>query len=180
MSIDHFSQATPSLSRSRFEFAEYKAALTVNPVTGFVLPLTLSLAPGFATPCGYALFRAAQFLYEVAAMTLAAGTSSACAGEIPNPIADNIANNERTSEDTSFFAVKINVVRIGDSTPAPNFEIVSQPNEWAKQVLDDAADWPHQFDWYIKSGELARAALDSIGGIPQIDISSESLQALNP
>ena len=42
--------------------------------------------------------------------------------------------NERTNEDTSFFAVKINVVRIGDSTPAPNFEIVSQPNEWAKQV----------------------------------------------
>jgi len=207
--------------------------------------------------------------------------------------------NERTNEDTNFFAVKINVVKIGDSTPAPNFEIVSQPNGWAKSVraissstlaagekyraywesflpvlkakhplwtrgttsnqpwvgmsagagsgsnwlfnrhqnrlvtellfengtsdenairyqkleskkseiqsylsdydvewippteirkrgalrifsrdnvpsIDNATDWANQFNWYIKSGEQARAAISAVGGIPEIDISTDT------
>jgi hypothetical protein len=42
--------------------------------------------------------------------------------------------NDRTDERTRFFAVQIEVIRIGDSQPAPAFKLVEQPNDWAKQV----------------------------------------------
>lgn len=42
--------------------------------------------------------------------------------------------NERTDEDTRFFGVEIQVVRIGDSPPAPAFKLIAQPNDWEKQV----------------------------------------------
>lgn len=42
--------------------------------------------------------------------------------------------NERTDEETRFFAVEIEVVRIGDSDPAPAFKLIAQPNDWGKQA----------------------------------------------
>jgi hypothetical protein len=42
--------------------------------------------------------------------------------------------NSRTDERTRFFAVQIDVVRIGDSAPAPSFKLVAQPNDWEKTV----------------------------------------------
>lgn len=42
--------------------------------------------------------------------------------------------NERTDENTRVFGVVIRVVRIGESTPAPAFELVAQPNDWNKIV----------------------------------------------
>lgn len=42
--------------------------------------------------------------------------------------------NERTDEDTRFFAVKIEVVQIGGSSPAPLLSLVVQPNDWGKVV----------------------------------------------
>lgn len=42
--------------------------------------------------------------------------------------------NERTTEKTRFFGVEINVVRIGNSEPAPAFRLVAQPNDWEKVV----------------------------------------------
>lgn len=42
--------------------------------------------------------------------------------------------NERTDEETRFFAVKIEVVSIGDSSPAPLLSLVVQPNDWGKIV----------------------------------------------
>lgn len=46
--------------------------------------------------------------------------------------------NERTNESTRFFAVRIQVVRIGTSSPAPLFTLVVQPNDWGKKVRVNA------------------------------------------
>ncbi|CAJ1494402.1 DUF4268 domain-containing protein [[Mycobacterium] burgundiense] len=42
--------------------------------------------------------------------------------------------NEHTGPDVRFFGVEIQVVKIGDSEPAPNFKLVAQPNDWGKRV----------------------------------------------
>ncbi len=42
--------------------------------------------------------------------------------------------NEHTSEEFGFFAVRIRTVKIGDSLPAPVFEVAEHPNEWDRQV----------------------------------------------
>jgi hypothetical protein len=47
--------------------------------------------------------------------------------------------NERTDEHTRFFGVQIQVVRIGESEPAPNFRMVAQPNDWEKAVRTSAS-----------------------------------------
>lgn len=40
--------------------------------------------------------------------------------------------NERTHEDVLFFGVEIEVLKIGDSLPAPHLSVVVAPNEWQK------------------------------------------------
>lgn len=42
--------------------------------------------------------------------------------------------NENTDESINFFAIRMEIWKIGDSEPAPNFHIVSKPNNWAKSV----------------------------------------------
>ncbi|MBU2492347.1 MAG: DUF4268 domain-containing protein [Bacteroidetes bacterium] len=42
--------------------------------------------------------------------------------------------NEHTDEDVNFFLIKIEVWQIGNSFPAPKFNIISRPNEWAKVI----------------------------------------------
>lgn len=42
--------------------------------------------------------------------------------------------NEHTGEDTHFFGIELQLVRIGDSARAPLFNVVVQPNDWQKQV----------------------------------------------
>ena len=42
--------------------------------------------------------------------------------------------NEHTDENTHFFGVELQVVRIGDSVPAPVFRVVVQPNDWQKAI----------------------------------------------
>ncbi|CAN5842119.1 DUF4268 domain-containing protein [soil metagenome] len=42
--------------------------------------------------------------------------------------------NENTGDNAHFFGIELQVVRIGDSAPAPLFNVVVQPNDWQKQV----------------------------------------------
>ncbi len=42
--------------------------------------------------------------------------------------------NDITEESIAFFGLEIELWRIGSSDPAPRFNLVCQPNEWAKQV----------------------------------------------
>lgn len=42
--------------------------------------------------------------------------------------------NEQTREDVRFFGIELQVVRIGQSVPAPLFNTVAEPNDWQKQV----------------------------------------------
>ena len=42
--------------------------------------------------------------------------------------------NENTDEKINFFAIRMEVWKIGESQPAPNFHIVSKPNNWSKSV----------------------------------------------
>lgn len=42
--------------------------------------------------------------------------------------------NEHTDESTNFFLIKIELWQIDNSSPAPKFEIIASPNEWAKAI----------------------------------------------
>ena len=42
--------------------------------------------------------------------------------------------NEHTPNPFAFFAVRLGVVRIGNSIPAPVFEVLERPNEWDREV----------------------------------------------
>ena len=46
--------------------------------------------------------------------------------------------NENTTDNLSFFAVQIELWRIGDSPLAPQFEVVVKPNDWAKSGREQA------------------------------------------
>lgn len=42
--------------------------------------------------------------------------------------------NESTRKNTNFFALEIELYKIGGSEPAPKFDTVCEPNEWSKRV----------------------------------------------
>jgi hypothetical protein len=46
--------------------------------------------------------------------------------------------NEITGEDFAFFGVEVELWRIGSSAPAPKFNVVSKPNDWAKHIKASA------------------------------------------
>ncbi len=46
--------------------------------------------------------------------------------------------NHRTGEDTQFFGVEVELLKIDDSRPAVNFKLVVTPNEWQKQTSSNA------------------------------------------
>jgi len=48
--------------------------------------------------------------------------------------------NDHTDEDISFFLIKIELWQIGGSNPAPKFEIIVSPNEWAKVIKSRGAN----------------------------------------
>lgn len=46
--------------------------------------------------------------------------------------------NQRTDENTEFFGVVVELWRIGDSLPAPHFNLVAVPNGWRKETAAQA------------------------------------------
>jgi len=48
--------------------------------------------------------------------------------------------NEHTDEEISFFAVKMELWRIDQSSPAPKFQIIASPNEWAKTIKQSSSN----------------------------------------
>lgn len=46
--------------------------------------------------------------------------------------------NEHTDENINFFLIKIELWQIEGSNPAPKFEIISKPNEWAKVIKSNS------------------------------------------
>jgi hypothetical protein len=74
-----FSQAIPSLSRSRPLFqriaTRYRLVLWKKFLTGS--PEVLSLAPNLPRPCGYRLFRLVQFFYRAGAAASAVPAANA-------------------------------------------------------------------------------------------------------
>lgn len=44
--------------------------------------------------------------------------------------------NSITDDSHGFFGVELELWRIGDSSPAPRFNLVSRPNDWARTVVD--------------------------------------------
>ncbi len=47
--------------------------------------------------------------------------------------------NEHSDQDTHFFGVELEVVRIGESAPAPLFKVVALPNDWQKSMRASTA-----------------------------------------
>jgi len=47
--------------------------------------------------------------------------------------------NENTTENANFFLLQIEAWKIGDSKPAPRFNIIAKPNDWAKTVKQSAS-----------------------------------------
>lgn len=64
--------------------------------------------------------------------------------------------NEHTDEKICFYLIKLELWQIGDSNPAPKFEIISSPNEWAKAIKTVSAGGEYtetkikQFDFWTK------------------------------
>lgn len=48
--------------------------------------------------------------------------------------------NRITDDTFTFFGIEIELYKIGDSSPAPMFNIVSKPNDWTKQVKKSATN----------------------------------------
>lgn len=47
--------------------------------------------------------------------------------------------NEITHEDWQFFGLEIELWRIGQSAPAPKFNVICRPNDWSRSVREEAA-----------------------------------------
>lgn len=77
--------------------------------------------------------------------------------------------NDITGEGHDFFACELELWRIGDSLPAPRFNVVVRPNDWAREVQDNMTGEPSELRmtyrryWEGLNEVLAAAA----SGVPQ-------------
>ncbi len=79
--------------------------------------------------------------------------------------------NEHTEQPFAFFAVKVRVVRIGESPIAPIFEVLERPNDWERQLHEKTRAQPDSlmkkkqefWDFYFDRFP-AEAQSDSLAG----------------
>lgn len=65
--------------------------------------------------------------------------------------------NENTAADVSFFLVKVETVRIGDSPAAPLFTTLAGPNEQAKELGENKKEWAER---HVKRLEFWKGLLE--------------------
>ena len=68
--------------------------------------------------------------------------------------------NEHTDNDFGFFLVEIGLWTIGDSKPAPSFNVVEQPNEWTKalKLSENLSETERvKLSYWTKYREIARS-----------------------
>lgn len=73
--------------------------------------------------------------------------------------------NEHTNSKINFFAIQMELWRIGDSACAPKFQIIAQPNDWAKAIKNNTGSSEGlsdtkmtQLEFWTKFKEYAREA----------------------
>lgn len=69
--------------------------------------------------------------------------------------------NQHTDSDFGFFLVEIELWSIGDSLPAPRFNVVEQPNEWTKAIkLSEGLSETERvkLSYWTKYREIAQAS----------------------
>ena len=67
--------------------------------------------------------------------------------------------NQHTDSELGFFLVEIELWQIGDSSPAPSFNVVEQPNEWTKTLKMSEGMSPYdrlKLSYWAMYGEIAR------------------------
>ena len=71
--------------------------------------------------------------------------------------------NEHVDSSVSFFLIEIHAMRIGDSDPAPMFDIIEQPNDFVVQVKKsvggdkDSQSKAHRLDFWTRFNEVLLA-----------------------
>jgi len=78
-------------------------------------------------------------------LTYAAGLKAVTIVWIANPFTDEHRAaldwlNEITDHRFNFFGLEVELWRIGDSPPAPKFNVISKPNEWSRRVTEGSDD----------------------------------------
>ncbi|MEV5896032.1 hypothetical protein [Nonomuraea fuscirosea] len=69
--------------------------------------------------------------------------------------------NTNTITGVGFFGVEVELLRIGDSVPAPNFRVIIRPNDWTKDNRSSRAD-PIAWSWdaYVEELRLPRERVE--------------------
>ena len=70
--------------------------------------------------------------------------------------------NQRTGEDTQFFGVTVELWRIGDSLPAPHFNVVATPNGWRNETVrrSDITESPSRSERSERYGSFFQSLID--------------------
>lgn len=74
--------------------------------------------------------------------------------------------NEITTERFNFFAVEIEAWRIGTSLPAPRFNVVAKPNDWARAMQRTTRQPPALGDTQVKEYWLGLNGVLEASGFP--------------